>query len=51
MLLYYKIFSLFPIAVSQTYILAEEDTSSIREIQESSGNRHIHFRESAQGGT
>ncbi|XP_040986504.1 uncharacterized protein LOC121234585 isoform X3 [Juglans microcarpa x Juglans regia] len=27
----------------------EEDTSSIKEIQESSGNRHIHFWESAQG--
>ncbi|XP_042951103.1 uncharacterized protein LOC122283024 isoform X5 [Carya illinoinensis] len=37
---------------SSSILLAEsieEDTSSIREIQESSGNRHIHFRESAQG--
>jgi hypothetical protein len=35
-------------------ILAEENTSRIKEIQslaESSGNRHIHFSESAEGET
>lgn len=50
---YYK-FSLLPKQLVSSCILAEENTSRIKEIlslTESSGNRHIHFSESAQGET